>query len=120
MAPSLAHGADRVDLAIPAQIFGHREEAGRYAFVVCAERGGPLPTTTGFALEVTDGLGALASADTVIVPGYHPPVDPSPAVLDALTAATERGARVASVCTGARRAGGRGTARRTRRNDPLA
>jgi transcriptional regulator GlxA family with amidase domain len=89
------------DLSIPAQVFGHRQERERYAFSVCAERAGTVATTTGFAVEADAGLDALASADTVIVPGFFPLVDPSAAVLDALRAAADRGARVASVCIGA-------------------
>lgn len=89
------------DLSIPAQVFGHRVERSSYDFTVCGRRRGKVPTTTGFAIEATEGLAALASADTVVVPGYAP-YDPPPAdVLDALRAAAERGARVVSVCTGA-------------------
>jgi transcriptional regulator GlxA family with amidase domain len=89
------------DLSIPAQVFGHRAERSSYSFAVCARRRGKVPTTTGFAVEATEGLAALAGADTVVVPGYAP-YDPPPAdVLDALCAAADRGARVVSVCTGA-------------------
>ncbi|MCU1683734.1 MAG: transcriptional regulator, AraC family with amidase-like domain [Amycolatopsis sp.] len=89
------------DLSIPAQIFGHRTERERYEFTVCGERAGSVQSTTGFAVRATAGLDALTSADTVIVPGYHPIDDPSPRVARALRAAAERGARIASVCTGA-------------------
>ena len=34
------------DLAIPAQVFGHPSERGRYSFAVCAERPGAIRTTT--------------------------------------------------------------------------
>ena len=61
-----------------------------------------MPTTTGFALDVPRGLDALAEADTVLVPGLRPARWPPPAAaLDALRAAHARGARVASICTGA-------------------
>jgi transcriptional regulator GlxA family with amidase domain len=89
------------DLSIPAQIFGHREERDRYEFAVCAERPGPVPSTTGFSVAATAGLGTLTRADTVIVPGYWPPKDPPPDVADALREAARRGARVASICIGA-------------------
>jgi transcriptional regulator GlxA family with amidase domain len=89
------------DLSVPAQVFGHRTERGRYAFTVCAQRPGPVPSTTGFALQAGAGLAALRTADTVIVPGFWPLDDPPRAVLDALRHAAARGARVASVCTGA-------------------
>ncbi|HEY3980567.1 MAG TPA: helix-turn-helix domain-containing protein [Streptosporangiaceae bacterium] len=89
------------DLSVPAQVFGHRTERERYAFTVCAERPGIVPSTTGFALQAAAGLEALRTAGTVIVPGFWPLDDPPPAVLDALRHAAARGARVASVCTGA-------------------
>jgi transcriptional regulator GlxA family with amidase domain len=89
------------DLSIAAQIFGHRDERDRYSFVVCAERPGNVPSTTGFSIEAPYGLEALEDADTVIVPGFLPLVDPAPATLEALSRAAARGARVASVCVGA-------------------
>lgn len=89
------------DLSIAAQVFGHRDERERYAFSVCAEQPGPIMSTTGFTISAADGLEALSEADTVIIPGYYPLSDPSPAVLTALRSAAERGARIASICIGA-------------------
>lgn len=89
------------DLSIAAQVFGHRDERERYAFTVCAERAGAVMSTTGFAISAPEGLDALSQADTVIIPGYYPLGDPSPAVLTALRSAAARGARVASICIGA-------------------
>lgn len=86
------------DLSVPAQVF---RDPDRYAFAVCAESPGRLPSTTGFDVHVPYRLDALAGADTVVVPGYEPLDEPSEAVLDALRAAAARGARVVSVCTGA-------------------
>jgi AraC family transcriptional activator FtrA len=88
------------DLAIPAQVFGRRGR-GRYAMTVCAATAGPVSTTTGFDIVAPAGLEAFAAADTVVVPGYDPVAEPPAAVLDALRAAHARGARVASICTGA-------------------
>jgi transcriptional regulator GlxA family with amidase domain len=88
------------DLSTPAQAFGN--EPGRYAFTACGVRAGSVPSTTGFAIDVPRGLDAVAEADTVLVPGLRPPQWPPPAAaLDALRAAHARGARVASICTGA-------------------
>jgi transcriptional regulator GlxA family with amidase domain len=89
------------DLSIPAQIFGHRDAREAYEFTVCAERPGEVPTTTGFSIRAGAGLDAVAGADTVIVPGFMPLDDPSPAVRGALVGAAERGARISSVCVGA-------------------
>jgi transcriptional regulator GlxA family with amidase domain len=88
------------DLSTPAQVFGN--EPGRYAFTACGVRAGRVPSTTGFAIDLPRGLEAFAEADTVLVPGLRPPQWPPPAAaLDALRAAHARGARVASICTGA-------------------
>ncbi len=89
------------DLAIPAQVFGHRTERKRYRFSVCAADPGPVPSSTGFAVHADHGLEALASADTIVVPGYWPHEHPGDPVISALRAAAARGARLVSVCTGA-------------------
>lgn len=89
------------DLSIPAQIFGHRDARDVYAFTVCTETPGDIPTTTGFSIRAEAGLEAVARADTVIVPGFMPLADPSPAVCHALAEAAARGARISSVCIGA-------------------
>lgn len=84
------------DLAIPVQVFA---DETRYAVTVCAEAPGLVPSTTGFGIEATGGTDTIEAADTVIVPGFwHPP---SASVLEALRAAAVRGARIASICTGA-------------------
>jgi AraC family transcriptional activator FtrA len=88
------------DLAIPAQVFG--QEHALYSFAVCAPEAGPVPTEHGFDVLVPFGLEALESADTVVVPGIGEHAWPLPEeALAALRAAAARGARVASICTGA-------------------
>lgn len=85
------------DFAVPFQLL-ERD----YAVEPCGAAPGPVPTTSGFPVVVTRGLEALREADTVIVPGLDPQPWPPPApALDALRAAHARGARVASICTGA-------------------
>ncbi|WP_190021159.1 helix-turn-helix domain-containing protein [Streptomyces hiroshimensis] len=70
-----------------------------YSVAVC----GPGPARAGrFRLEPDHGLDRLPLAGTVIVPGWadldeDPPAD----LVDAVRAAHEAGARVASLCTGA-------------------
>ncbi|HYI19410.1 MAG TPA: helix-turn-helix domain-containing protein [Solirubrobacteraceae bacterium] len=91
-----------IDLAIPAQIFGRGPAP--YAWTVCAPEGpgATVATENGFDIVVPRGLDALEEADTVIVPGIGDDAWPMPdAMLDALTRAADRGARVASICTGA-------------------
>jgi len=88
------------DLAIPDQVFGR--EPGRYAWTVCTTRPGPVASESGLAVLVEHDLEALADADTVIVPGIGDRAWPFPQeALDALRSAAARGARVASICTGA-------------------
>lgn len=92
------------DLAVPLQVFGYpREDLGarRYRAVVCCERPGLVPSARGIAIHVGHGLGALRSADTIIVPGIDD-LDHAiaPVVLRGLQRAYARGARVASICTG--------------------
>jgi transcriptional regulator GlxA family with amidase domain len=88
------------DLSIPAQVFGR--ERRLYDWAVCATAAGPVAAETGFDVLVPHGLEALADADTVIVPGIGDRAWPLPeAPVVALRAAAQRGARVASICTGA-------------------
>ncbi|MBH1936965.1 helix-turn-helix domain-containing protein [Streptomyces sp. AV19] len=92
------------ELACAAEVFGteRRGLPARYAFGVCAEHPGPVATRAGYDMLVTDGLSALERADTVILPGWSPTdEEPSPAVLGALRRAHRRGARLASICSGA-------------------
>ena len=89
------------DLAIPAQVFGHPDQHQRYSFALAGESAGPVPSTSGYAVNAPCGLEGLAAADTVVVPGYAPHDPPSPPVLQALRDAADRGARMVSVCTGA-------------------
>ncbi|WP_460308492.1 GlxA family transcriptional regulator [Actinocorallia aurea] len=70
----------------------------RYSFRLCAERPGPIPTTLGSALHVTDGLEALAEADTVLLADWRS--HPSPRLLAAVGAAHARGARLITVWAG--------------------
>ena len=89
-----------LDLAIPAQVFGRSHDL--YDWAVCGPAAGAMPTENGFELLVTHGLEALERADTVIVPGIGDDAWPlAPEPLAALRAAAARGARVASICTGA-------------------
>ncbi|MGW4647617.1 GlxA family transcriptional regulator [Kitasatospora sp. NPDC004289] len=89
-----------LDLGIPWQTFGSWPD-GPYTLSVCSERPGPVQVHGGPALHVAHGLDRLASADTVIVPGFHESTVPGAAVTDALAEAAARGARIASICTGA-------------------
>ncbi|BBB01737.1 putative AraC family transcriptional regulator [Actinacidiphila reveromycinica] len=91
------------DLSTPLEVFARtRLPDGRTAYQVrvCAER--PQVDAGAFTLTAHWGLDALASADTIIVPGTADPAAPlGPAVRDALRAAAANGTRIASICSGA-------------------
>ncbi|MEP7023775.1 MAG: helix-turn-helix domain-containing protein [Actinomycetota bacterium] len=95
-------GVVLLDLAAPTHLFGHCGD-GRYSFAVASAGAGsgPVPTSTGLEILASGGLDLLAGADTVVVPGRESFEPPAPAVLAALRAVRDRGARVMSVCTGA-------------------
>jgi transcriptional regulator GlxA family with amidase domain len=95
-------GVVAFDLSVPAQVFGHADERGRYELRVCGTQPGPVRTSTGFDLLAPYGLEGLGDADTIIAPGVEDRlVARPPAVLAALRAADRRGARIVSICTGA-------------------
>jgi transcriptional regulator GlxA family with amidase domain len=97
------------DLGVPAQVFGVTRDARNrplYEVTTCTADGGPVRSTAGFRVLPDADLGAVARADTVVVPGIHsgPPLTTGtvdPAVARALVTAHRRGARVMSICTGA-------------------
>ncbi|MFG3103545.1 GlxA family transcriptional regulator [Streptomyces sp. NPDC048182] len=95
-------GAKPLDVGIPAQVFTTRASMP-YEVRVCGAAPGPVTGGDGLSYHVAHGLAALAWADLVFLPGYRFPDrdTPPPAVLAALVAARERGARLAAISTGA-------------------
>src|SRR4030095_6746543 len=96
------HGVVAFDLALACDGFSRVRVDGRSAYQVrvCGEA--PVVKAGLFDLHVPWTLSHVARADTVIVPGIENPSMPiSEAVLDAVRAAARRGARIASVCSGA-------------------
>ncbi|MBD0860206.1 helix-turn-helix domain-containing protein [Gordonia sp. zg691] len=90
-----------IDLGIPTQIFNPRPDTP-YALSICGITPGAVRTSTGFTIGVTAGLEELDHAGTIIIPGYSDYRLPPPAaVSEALNRAARRGARIASICTGA-------------------
>ncbi|MGC7100957.1 GlxA family transcriptional regulator [Amycolatopsis lurida] len=90
------------DLSTPIEVFTRTRLPGgdaAYEVRVC----GPSPSVDAgaFTLQPPWGLDGLAGADTVIVPGCAEPTEVPEEVLDALRQAAERGARIASICSGA-------------------
>ncbi|HEU5241590.1 MAG TPA: helix-turn-helix domain-containing protein [Ornithinibacter sp.] len=83
-------GLDRTDEGVPP--FDYR---------VCAETPGPLDARNGTSVTAAHGLEAAADADLIAVPASSEAGSPSPAVVELLRSAVERGAWVMSVCSGA-------------------
>ncbi|HEY8914364.1 helix-turn-helix domain-containing protein [Lacisediminihabitans sp.] len=92
-------GVLALDFGIPVQTFG---ADSNYRLTICAEHPERLVEGTQFKIEAPYGLESLAEADTIVVPGFDPPSrQVSDVALDALRAASARGARIVSICTGA-------------------
>jgi transcriptional regulator GlxA family with amidase domain len=98
-----SHGVVPFDLSTPSEIFrGTRLADGRapYRLTVCGVT--RSVETADFTIRLRAGLEALARADTVIVPGVADLDRPVPReFVQALRAAAARGARLASICSGA-------------------
>lgn len=95
-------GAKALDVGIAAHVFAKRPSMP-YEVRVCAERVGTVDGWNGLAYAVSHDLDTLTWADTILVPGYRNPADVTtpPAIIAALRAAHERGARIAAISTGA-------------------
>jgi AraC family transcriptional activator FtrA len=91
------------EYGIAVEMFGlARPEFERwYSFASCAIEPGPLRAAGGLRVQADGGLELLAEAGTIIVPGWRG-VDAAPpvALLEALRAAHQRGARLLSFCSG--------------------
>lgn len=97
-------GVAPFELGVLCEVFGiDRSDQGlpSFDFDVVAVKPGRVPTSVGFSLDVSHGLGRAAAADLVAVPAYTRDISTPPAVLRMLRATVERGARVLSVCSGA-------------------
>jgi len=96
------------DATIAPTLFGSAADAGGaplYEVTICAATAGAVPTTSGYSMLPGAGPQALATADTVVIPGTrYPPARTNgtlgPEVRAAL-AMVRPGARLVSICTGA-------------------
>lgn len=89
-----------LEISMPFVVFGAPHLP--YDIFLCGQETGPLATDHGWPITIENGLDALATADTVIIPAYRDFLTPIPdTVTDALRTAHTRGARIASICTGA-------------------
>lgn len=92
------------EFGVAVEVFGlPRPEMGPdwYRFAVASVDSGPLRAQGGVRLMVDGGADLIASAGTVIVPGWRGAEAPVPAALiEALRAAHAGGARILSICSG--------------------
>ncbi|MNX70474.1 HTH-type transcriptional regulator CdhR [compost metagenome] len=97
-------GISPFHLSVPCMVFGDdlaRLGVPRYRLLICGERTGLIPTMSGFNIEVEHDLSALDQADTIVMPAWRDPDEPAPpALMQALQAGHERGARIAGLCLG--------------------
>ncbi len=91
------------DLSIPELVFGNAlvDGAPGYEVQICAATPGPVRSTGGVQVVVSNGLDVIADADTVIVTGTGARHSADPLVLEAIRHAAADGKRIASICTGA-------------------
>lgn len=101
----LYDGLCTFEFGIVAEIFGlSRPEMGTgwYRFASCAVDEGPMRAHGGLTVVADHGPEILAEADIIVVPGWKGADAPVPeALTDQLRAAHARGARLASICSGA-------------------
>ncbi|MET9894744.1 helix-turn-helix domain-containing protein [Streptomyces sp. NPDC006465] len=102
VALAVTDGMLHFELALAYEVFGSAPDAVPGPWYDIAVCGSDAVRVGRFLLEPDHGLDHLARADTVIVPGWadvdqDPPAD----LVDAVRAAHEAGARIASLCTGA-------------------
>ncbi len=93
------------ELGVLTEVFGSERPdeplLPSFDFRLATDVPGPVPTGSGFSLDVPHGFDVLADADLVAVPAMDV-VGPAPeALLEQLRAAHDRGAWLLSVCTGA-------------------
>ncbi|WP_062234780.1 transcriptional regulator FtrA [Aureimonas sp. N4] len=101
----LYDGLCTFEFGIVAEVFGlARPEMGEgwYRFASCAVEDGPLRAHGGFLVTPEYGIDLLDQADIIVVPGWKGENKPVPVdLVDRLRQAHDRGARLASICSGA-------------------
>ncbi|MCV3764953.1 transcriptional regulator FtrA [Rhizobium sp. TRM95796] len=101
----LYDGLCTFEFGIVAEIFGlSRPEMGEgwYRYASCAIEPGPLRAHGGFVIQTEDNSHLIDEADLIIAPGWKGAGVPVPQdLVERLRAAHARGARLASICSGA-------------------
>jgi transcriptional regulator GlxA family with amidase domain len=97
-------GVKLLDVAGPAEVFAEANRFGAdYQLKIASLDGCDVTTSIGTGLVVTDRIGSIESADTVLVAGgdglIGRPIDP--ALVDAVKSVPAKTRRLGSICTGA-------------------
>ena len=96
-------GVAPFEFGVVCEVFGiDRTDTGgpTFDFTIVTATPGPVPTSIGFDMMITEGLDAAADADLIAVPA-HRIENIDERYLDVIRAAEARGAWVLSVCSGA-------------------
>ena len=105
VAAILYPGSGTFGAGVVGEVFGFDRTARgmpAFDFDLVTARPGPVRTDTGMVLQIEHGLGRLADADLIHVLSWEDfTVEPDPALIGALVAAHDRGAILASHCSGA-------------------
>lgn len=98
------NGVSPFHLSIPCIVFRPNKNDDKlpdFDIKVCAAEPPPLRTSAGFSIHTVHTLEDLAEVQTVIVPSWRDTTElPPPALLDALCAAHQRGAKIVGLCLG--------------------
>jgi transcriptional regulator GlxA family with amidase domain len=96
-------GVAPFEFGVVCEVFGiDRSDTGgpRFSFAIATADPGPVPTSLGYDMLITDGLEVAADADLIAVPAHRiERIDER--YLEVIRAAEARGAWVLSVCSGA-------------------
>ena len=105
VAAVVADGVSPFELSVACEVFGiDRTDLHDpwYELLLCAVDPPPVRCKVpGMAIDTPFRLRDLRRADTIVVPMWHPEIEPAPELLDELRRAHARGARILSFCSGA-------------------
>lgn len=104
VAVAVVNGTAQFELATTYEVFGTDRSyltPDWYDYKVCAAEPPPVHIKGGLVLDTAYGLDELVRADTVIVPAAGEESGVRGPLVEALKEAYDRGARIASICTGA-------------------
>ena len=105
IAAAVFNGVPAFEYSVAREVLGRdRSELtpAWYRFLSCRVAPGQVLTSHDLEIHPEGELEDLASADTILIPGWNQILErPNDAFLEALLAAHQRGARLVSICTGA-------------------